>query len=105
MDIKEWLEKALNVPTAETAFKKAQKLPFTAFIDKTKREGHDTANCITEHDLTVEYYDNVINKENEGKYEAMFDAAGIEYEKDREWIDTEKMYITVYTAKFKEKEI
>lgn len=55
-DIKTYLETETELPVADTAFDRPQKLPFVAFIDKTAQDGDDFHARIVEHNLTVEFY-------------------------------------------------
>ena len=101
-DILAWLRQT-GIKTEDTAFKKAVTTPFMVFIDTQNVSGHDTKNCIIDHDLTVEYYDSSINRKNEEKIEVLFNNAGLEYKKDRQWLDSEKVFMTVYYTGFTER--
>lgn len=103
IDIKKWIVEGTGVKTEDTAFKKAVKTPFITFLDKQDVSGHDTGNCIVSHDLTVEYYNTVIDHEDERKIEALFDLEEMEYTKDREWINEDGVYMTIYTTEFTER--
>ena len=50
-DIKTYLETETELPVADTAFDRPQKLPFVAFIDKTAQDGDDFHARIVEHNL------------------------------------------------------
>lgn len=103
MDIKNWIEGGTGIQTAETAFRKEVKTPFIVFMDKSEVSGHDTKNCIMTHDLTVEYYNRTVNKEDEKKIGDLLNMAGMEYTEERVWVDEEKVYMTTYGTTFKEK--
>lgn len=103
MEIKEYIEKKTGIPTAEVAFTQPQKLPFIAVIDKTAEDGDDFHAWTIEHDLTVELYAERINAEAERKLENALGEKGWKCTKERMWINTEKMFETVYTTNFMEK--
>lgn len=103
MDIRAYIEKETNLPTAEVAFTKPQKLPFIAILDKTDENGDDYNAQILSHDLTVEFYAQRIDVENEKRIEAAFAKQAWKVTKDRMWIAEEKMFETIYTTNFMEK--
>lgn len=103
MDIREYIEKETGIPTAEVAFTRPQKLPFIAILDRTDEDGDDFHAQLLSHDLTVEFYTQRIDAENEKKIEAAFAKRAWKKTKDRTWIATEKMFETIYTTKFTEK--
>lgn len=103
MNIEEYLKKETGLPVAEVAFTQPQKLPFVAFIDRTQEDGDDFHAQIITHDLTVEFYAARIDAGNEKKIEAAFAKQAWKATKDREWIEEEKMFVTIYTTNFTEK--
>lgn len=103
MDIKEYIEKEVRIPTAEVAFTKPQKLPFIAVIDNTEEEGDDFHAQILEHSLTVELYAERIDAAIERRLEEAFRKKSWKVTKDRTWLSGEKMFETIYTTNFVEK--
>lgn len=103
MDIRAYIEREVGLPTAEVVFKKPQKLPFIIIIDETDEDGDDFHARIISHDLTVEFYAERIDAENEKKIEAAFKKQAWKTTKDRMWIAGEKMFETIYTINFTEK--
>ncbi len=103
MDIRAYIEKETNLHTAEVAFTKPQKLPFIAILDSTDEDGDDYNAQILSHDLTVEFYAQRIDMENEKKIEAAFAKQAWKVTKDRVWIAGEKMFETIYKTNFTEK--
>ena len=103
MDIRAYIEKETQLPTAEVAFTKPQKLPFIAILDRTDEDGDDYHAQLLSHDLAVEFYAQRIDAENEKKIESAFAKQGWKASKDREWIAEEKMFETIYTINFTEK--
>lgn len=103
MDIRGYIEKETGISTAEVAFTKPQKLPFIAILDRTDEDGDDYHARIISHDLTVELYTERIEPENEKKLEAAFTKQGWKMSKDRTWIQSEKMFETIYSTNFTEK--
>lgn len=102
-DIKTYLETETELPVADTAFDRQQKLPFVAFIDKTAQDGDDFNARIVEHNLTVEFYAERLDNENEGKLEKAFEKMNWKFEKERQWLPDEKMFETIFTMNFMEK--
>ena len=94
-DFKTLIENDTQLPTADTAFDKPQKLPFVAFIDKQNRDGDDFHSQIVEHNLTVEFYAERIDKANEKKLEALFEKQGWKFEKDLTWLSDQKCFETI----------
>ncbi len=103
MDIRADIETETGLPTAEVAFKKPQKLPFIAILDRTDEDGDDYHAQLLSHELTLEFYAERIDKENEEKIEAAFAKQAWKATKDRAWIAEEKMFETIYTTNFIEK--
>lgn len=103
MDIRAYIETETGLPTAEVAFKKPQKLPFIAILDRTDEDGDDYHAQLLSHELTLEFYAERIDKENEEKIEAAFAKQAWKATKDRTWIAEEKMFETIYTTNFIEK--
>lgn len=103
MDIRAYIEAETGLPTAEVAFAQPQKLPFIAILDRTEQDGDDYHAQLLIHDLTVEFYAQRIDAENEKKIEAAFAKQAWKATKDREWIAEEKMFETIYTINFTEK--
>lgn len=103
MDIKAYIESQTGIPTAEVAFTKPQKLPFIAIIDRTDAGGDDFHTRIISHDLTVEFYSERINAANESRIEAAFEKKAWKASKDRIWLNSEKMFETIYSINFTEK--
>lgn len=104
MDIRAYIETETGIQTAEVAFTKPQKLPFAAIIDSTEGDGDDYNTRTIAHDLTVEFYSERINPEAERKFEDALKKQGWKYTKDRQWLNEEKMFQTVYVTNFVEKE-
>lgn len=103
MDIREYIEAETGLPTAEVAFTKPQKLPYIAILDRTEEDGDDFNSQLLLHDLTVELYATRIDPVNEKKIEAAFAKQLWKFSKDRIWIDSEKMFETIFTTNFIEK--
>lgn len=102
-DIKDFLEKASGLPVEDTAFTKPPKLPWIVFLDDFSGDGDDFHMQIGEHNLAVELYAERIEIQTEKKLEAAFEAKGWKYERGRVWLNSEKMFETIYTINFTEK--
>lgn len=103
MDIRAYIEAETGLPTAEVAFIQKQRLPYIAILDRTDGDGDDFHSQLVSHDLTVEFYAARIDPVNEKKIESAFDKQSWKFSKDRIWIDSEKMFETIYTTNFIEK--
>lgn len=105
MDIKAFIEGNTGIKTADTAFRKPQKLPFITFIDKQRIEGDDElGRILIEHDLSVELYTEKLESDMcEKKLEALFLSCKWKYQKDRLWLADEKCFETIYSMSFIER--
>ena len=102
-DLVKALEKATQIPTADTAFPKAQKLPFTVILDKAEGDGDDFHIRLFAHDLAVEFYAERIDRANERKLEAFFESRNWKYSRERTWLPDEKCFETIYQISFAER--
>lgn len=93
----------MGLPTAEVAFSQPQKLPYIIILDRTDEDGDDYHTRLLSHELAVEFYAKRIDPQNEKKLEAIFTKQKWKMTKDRAWIDSEKMFETIYTTNFIEK--
>lgn len=103
MDMREYIEKETGIPTAEVAFTEGQDLPYIAILDAADRDGDDFHIRTVEHDLIIELYSERINAAAEGRIETALEKQHLKYRKERIWINSEKMFETVYNANFMEK--
>ena len=102
LDVKDWL-KTIGLPVANTAFKKAVPLPFIVFTEEDNASGSDELMCIHDRGITVEFYSNNIDKNNEKLVENLLIGKGIKYIKNRTWIDEDKFFMTTYDFNLHEK--
>lgn len=96
MNIKDMLEKGTGLTWKELRYLKTPGFPYFIFIDDTYIRGADKWNNIIEHNLTLEYYNEVIDESYEKKIQDFLNNEDFEYKKNREWLSEEKMYMTVY---------
>lgn len=101
-DIKTWLE-TTGMKVAEVCFKKPPIFPYICFLDNTETIGSDEKNYIADRNITIELYDEKINKDTEKKITDLLDTRGIEYKRDSTWVQTEEMFETTFEFKFTEK--
>ncbi|MGJ8756267.1 hypothetical protein [Clostridium botulinum] len=102
LDIKQWLQNT-GMKVAEDYFKKPPALPYVIFKEDTKVSGADNRNCLSNRDITVELYSEIINHKAEKNIENLLDEKSIEYVRDRTWIESESFFQTVYDFNLKEK--
>lgn len=96
MDVKEMLETGTGLKWKELRYLKTPAFPYFIFIDDTYTRGADLYISIIEHNLTLECYSEVIDTENEKKIETFLKSEDYQYNKSREWLNEEKMYMTIY---------
>lgn len=96
MDVKEMLETGTGLTWKELRYLKTPPLPYFIFIDDTYSRGADLYINIIEHNLTLEYYNEVIDQNYEEKIETFLKSEDYQYTKSREWLSEEKMYVTIY---------
>lgn len=94
-DIKEWLE-PVGIPAAELRFLKPQKPPYAVYLCEEEITGGDTKNLICTRDVSVEVYAEKAEREKEQEIERLLDAEAIPYEKRRVWLESEKLFETIY---------
>ena len=102
INVKEMLEETgLNV--AENCFFRPPSLPYIVFLEEENNSGADNKICISERTITVELYSSKINKEKENELEEILIKNYIEFRKNRTWIDSEKLFQTLYDFNLYEK--
>lgn len=88
---------AVGIPIADTAFKTEQNLPFAVYIDNSGSDGDDFNIFFIKHNLIIELYSELIDKEKECLFENCFELFGWKWEKTRVYLEDEKMYEAIYT--------
>lgn len=101
MDIKKWFEDGTGLKIKEIRYRKMPSLPFNIFIDDKNYRGSDSETNIIEHNITIEHYSEGINDNDETIIENFLNNEKSKlhyeyYEKNREWLETEEMWITIY---------
>lgn len=96
MDIKEWFENGTKLEIKELRYLSPPPLPYNIFVDDTVHRGADLKNNIIEHNVSIEHYSNTIDVAGEKIIEAFLDKEKKHYDKNREWLNEEKLFITVY---------
>ena len=102
INVKEMLEET-GLKVAEDCFLRAPALPYIVFLEKSNCNGADNKVFILERDITVELYSGKIDKEKESQLEEILIKNYIEFRKNRTWIDSEKVFQTVYDFNLYEK--
>lgn len=95
LDIKRWLETA-GEPVAETCFPPgdAPDMPYVVYLDDVSRGGADMQNATRRHALSVERYSNT--PDDNTALEALFDVRALKYRKEKQWLQDNECYMTVY---------
>lgn len=112
MDLKEILKKGTNLPTAENHFIKHPKLPYLIFNQDKDVRGVSKDNLIIDSDVSVELYTSKIDQELEKKVKKVIiddilsvsnNDDEIEISQNREYIESEQMYMTIFDFNLIEK--
>lgn len=101
MDIKKWFENGTGMKIKELRYLKMPSLPYNIFIDDKNYRGSDLETNIIEHNVTIEHYSEDIDDNGENIIETFLNNEKSKlhyeyYEKNREWLETEAMWITIY---------
>lgn len=96
MDIKTWFEGGTKMEIKELRYLKMPPLPYNIFIDDTVYRGADLKNNIIEHNVVIEHYSETIDTENEKIIEKFLNSENKRFEKNRDWLQEEKLFVTVY---------
>ena len=101
MDIKKWFEDGTGFKIKELRYRKMPTLPYNIFIDDKNYRGSDLETNIIEHNVTIEHYSDDIDENGESIIENFLNNEKSKlhfdnYEKSREWLETESMWITIY---------
>lgn len=102
MEIKKWLS-SVGIRAEEGRSLKPLPFPYVVFFDDYNVRGADLKNFIREHSVMLELYSENISVETEKKLEALLDTEAFEYKKNRIWINSERMYETIYEFDYIEK--
>jgi hypothetical protein len=79
-------------------------LPYGVYIDDVSTSGPDfKPGMIVDHGITVLWASESMDLEHETMIESCINAAGLNFTRTREWLDTEKMYQTTYDISLKAK--
>lgn len=97
MDIKKWLESGTKFTWKELRYLKTPPLPYNIYIDDTVYRGADNLNNIIEHNVTLEHYSETIDSTNERIIEQFLNEEELQFEKNREWLQEEEMYVSIYS--------
>ena len=102
INVKGMLEET-GLKVAENCFLRPPALPYIVFLENSNCSGADNKICILERDITVELYSSRINREKENELEEILIKNYIEFSKERTWIDSVKVFQTVYEFNLYEK--
>ena len=94
MDIKSWFENGTNLKIKELHYLSKPSIPYNIYIDEISIRGADNLNNVIEHDITIEHYFD--NKSDEKIIEKFLDDEKIHYEKNKDWLQDEALWVSVY---------
>lgn len=112
MDLKEILEKETDLKVAEIRFVKPPSLPYIIFIQDKDVRGISKDNLIIDSDVSVELYTSVIDKNLEKKVRNVIidnilnisqNDDEVEIYQDREYIESQQMWMTHFDFNLIEK--
>lgn len=103
LDVKNLLEQT-GLKVGEVAFLKPPALPYIIILEDKEELGADKLNNIINRNLTAELYSEKINKEKEEEIEKLLKSKLIKFKKERVYVDSEKIFETIYTFSIYEKE-
>lgn len=95
LDIKALLEQT-GLPVREQRFLGVMSLPAVVFTYSVEVGGADLLNNLVTHSIGIEFYAETIDLENEAKIEFLLDNLPTSYTRNRDWIESEKFFSTVY---------
>jgi hypothetical protein len=91
------LLETIGVPVAMNRFSESQQPPFLIYVDVgTTNFGADDIVYYEAINIDVELYSWTVDDELENRIKKLFTDNGIYYEWTRNWIETEKIYQTIY---------
>jgi len=85
-----------GLPVREQRFLGVMPLPAIVYTDTIEIGGADLKNNLVTHNIGIEFYSESIDLENEAKIEHLLDNMPISYTRNRDWIESEKFFSTVY---------
>ena len=71
------------------------------WLESSETRGADDKNLIKSRDITIELYFET-ESDAEAKIEVLLNALPVEFSKDTVWLDSEKMYETIYNFELEE---
>lgn len=103
-NIEEWFFLGTGLKLKELRYLRPPPLPYLLYIDSKNVRGADEFNNIIEHNVTIEFYSEKVDEENERKIRRFLNSEEIQFEENRDWINSEKLFCTSYDFFILEKE-
>lgn len=85
-----------GLPVREQRFLGVMPLPAIVYTDSVEIGGADLINNLITHNISVEFYSEAIDLENEAKIEYLLNNIPISYTRNRDWIESEKFFSTIF---------
>jgi hypothetical protein len=95
LDVKALLEQT-GLPVREQRFLGVMPLPAIVYKDNVEIGGADLLNNVITRNLRIEFYSETIDPENEARIELQLDNLPVHYTRNRDWIESEKFFLTAY---------
>ncbi|HIU23274.1 MAG TPA: hypothetical protein IAD49_06825 [Candidatus Fimihabitans intestinipullorum] len=96
MDIEKWFKEGTGFDIQELRYLSPPGIPYNIYLDSIDFEGADQKNNIKIHNITIEHYDNKANTSSEKAIDQFFNKKNIKFEKSREWLNDDKLWVTIY---------
>lgn len=96
MDVKKWFENGTGLKIKELRYLAPPALPYNLFVDDKITRGADLRNDLVEHNITFEHYSEKLKDIDEQKIDDFLNKEHKKYEKNSEWLNEEKMFITTF---------
>ena len=90
------LLETLGLPVRENRYLGVMPLPCIIYSDDIEMGGGDLSNNVITHNIGVELYSEKIDRINEEKLESLLDVMPNKYTRIRDWIESEKFFLTQY---------
>lgn len=98
-----FLLESLGLPVKENRYLGVMPLPCIIYTDDIETGGADLLNNVITHNIGVELYAEKIDRMNEERIENLLDEMPVRYTRTRNWVESEKFFLTLYTFDFIER--
>lgn len=106
LDVKAWLNtNTANIPFVKVAKKQPSQSIYGVFVDDIQRRGSDLGEVkLYQHNISVAIYSEAIDADAEEAMEALFDEKNVDWLKNREFVEEDKNFETLWSFSILDKE-